>query len=52
MVYLVFELEDQRPMRSLLAFLIACLSILPAYAQYAGGTGEPNDPYRSPQPPT
>ena len=33
-------------MRNLFLTLITCLFILPAYAKYSGGTGEPNDPYQ------
>jgi len=33
-------------MRTLFLTLITCLFVLPAYAQYSGGTGEPNDPYQ------
>jgi len=33
-------------MRTLLLTLITCVFVLPAYAKYSGGTGEPNDPYR------
>jgi predicted secreted protein len=32
-------------MRALLLTLTTCLLVLPAYAEYSGGTGEPNDPY-------
>jgi len=32
-------------MRTLFLTLITCLFVLPAYAKYSGGTGEPNDPY-------
>ncbi|MEN6425743.1 MAG: GLUG motif-containing protein [Phycisphaerales bacterium] len=33
-------------MKNLLSCLIVCLFVLPVHAQYAGGTGEPNDPYQ------
>ena len=33
-------------MRTLFLTLITCLFVLPAYAKYSGGTGEPNDPYQ------
>jgi hypothetical protein len=33
-------------MRTLFLILITCLFVLPAYAKYSGGTGEPNDPYQ------
>jgi len=33
-------------MRTLFLALITCLFVLPAYAKYSGGTGEPNDPYQ------
>jgi hypothetical protein len=33
-------------MRTLLLTLTTCLFVLPAYAKYSGGTGEPNDPYQ------
>jgi hypothetical protein len=33
-------------MRGLLLTLATCALVLPAYAKYSGGTGEPNDPYR------
>ncbi len=33
-------------MRTVLLPLITCMLVLPAYAKYSGGTGEPNDPYQ------
>jgi hypothetical protein len=33
-------------MRTLFLTLITCLFVLPAYAKYSGGIGEPNDPYQ------
>ena len=32
-------------MRNVLSCLIVCLCVSPIHAQYAGGRGEPNDPY-------
>ncbi len=34
-----------RVWRIIHVFIAVCLLCFPAYAQYAGGTGEPNDPY-------
>ena len=33
-------------MRAILLTLTTCLLVVPAYAKYSGGTGEPNDPYQ------
>jgi len=33
-------------LRTISFLLLFCLASIPAQAQYAGGTGEPNDPYR------
>jgi len=33
-------------MKSLIIILTISLFVLPAQAEYSGGTGEPNDPYQ------
>jgi len=37
--------KNNRLMNVLLMLFFTCLFVLPAEAQYGGGTGEPNDPY-------
>ena len=37
--------KNSRLMNVLLVLLFGCLLVLPAKAEYGGGTGEPNDPY-------
>ena len=38
--------RNSRVLRAIPLLIAVCLVSLPAYAQYSGGTGEPNDPYR------
>ena len=38
--------RNSRFLWTILVFIITCVFSLPAYAKYAGGTGEPNDPYQ------
>ena len=33
-------------MRTYIVVIVTLVMTLPAYAQYSGGTGEPNDPYQ------
>ena len=39
-------LTNSRVMRTIPLLIVVCLVSFPAYAQYSGGTGEPNDPYQ------
>ncbi len=38
--------SHSRILRTIPVLIVACLLAFPAQAQYSGGTGEPNDPYR------
>ncbi len=38
--------RNSRVLRTIPLLIALCLVSMPAYAQYSGGTGEPNDPYR------
>ena len=40
------HLANYRFVRTIPLLITACLVSFPAYAQYSGGTGEPNDPYQ------